>query len=108
MVYEILVRGKNRDAADNLISIASDLPSRAFEAWLVKGGLLGASVVRWSIVPNTATVQFNLQADESAIHERVAQLVRGVSASACLPNLVKRSMPHYVKPVWASEAAAVF
>ena len=80
MIYEILIRsGKQSTSSDNLIWIESNLPTRAFEKWLVQRNLLNglgtAPVARWSIVQTQRPAHFVLKTQEAALERRIAELM---------------------------------
>ena len=81
MIYEILIRTNNSKqmSSDNLIWIESNLPTRAFEKWLLDRNLLNpatkAPVVRWGIVQTQRPAHFVLKTEAAALEQRIAQLV---------------------------------
>lgn len=80
MIYEILVRSNNQSTdSDNLIWIESNLPTRAFEKWLVQRDLLNgfgtAAIKRWSIVQTQRPAHFVLKTQEAALERRIAELL---------------------------------
>lgn len=80
MIYEIEIRGNNgQTSPDNLIWIESNLPTRAFEQWLISRDLLNRSgkapVVRWSIVQTKRRAHFVLSKEAAAIESRIAELL---------------------------------
>lgn len=80
MIYEILIRStKQSTSSDNLIWIESNLPTRAFEKWLVQRDLLNgfgtAPVARWSIVQTQRPAHFVLKTQEAALERRIAELM---------------------------------
>jgi len=81
MIYEILIRGNDNKqmSSDNLIWIESNLPTRAFEKWLLDRNLLNsggnAAVVRWSIVQTQRPAHFVLKSEAAALEQRIAALM---------------------------------
>ena len=81
MIYEILIRssqGKSNNA-DNLIWIESNLPTRAFEKWLMERQLINTSgtgaVARWRIVQTQRPAHFVLKSQAAALEQRIAELI---------------------------------
>ena len=97
MIYEILIRSKNvkQITSDNLIWIESNLPTRAFEKWLVERDLLNhsgsAPVVRWSIVQTKRPAHFVLSTQAQALEKRIAYLMNpptSVKKAARAPHVM--------------------
>lgn len=103
MIYEILIRGNNSKqmTSDNLIWIESDLPTRAFEKWLMERNFLApgtqAPVVRWSIVQTKRPAHFVLKTEAAAIERRIAELMNP-------PKRVKKAARVHVMPNFAIPA----
>ncbi len=108
MVYEILIRSNNSKqmSSDNLIWIESNLPTRAFEKWLVERNLLNpaakAPVIRWGIVQTQRPAHFVLKTEAAALEQRIAELVNP-------PKRVKKAsranvMPNFAVPAFSMAA----
>ena len=103
MIYEILIRGSNQStSSDNLIWIESNLPTRAFEKWLVQRNLLNgfgtAPVARWSIVQSQRPAHFVLKTQEAALERRIAELMNPAKS-------VKKSGRLHLMPNFGSAPA---
>ena len=100
MIYEILIRGTSNKqmTSDNLIWVDSNLPTRAFEKWLLERNLLNASgnapVVRWSIVQSKRPAHFVLKTEAAALERRIAELMNP-------PKRVKKAARVHVMPNFA-------
>ncbi|MET3105331.1 hypothetical protein AAKU67_001079 [Oxalobacteraceae bacterium GrIS 2.11] len=108
MIYEILIRGNGSQAmsSDNLIWIESNLPTRAFEKWLMERDLLNpaakAPVVRWSIVQTQRPAHFVLKTEAAALERRIAELMNP-------PKRAKKAarvhvMPNFAMPAYSMAA----
>ncbi len=91
MIYEILVRPSYNKlmTSDHLIWIDSNMPTRFFFQWLRDHALLDASgrspIVRWGIVQSERPAHFQLATQETALTDRIAELMSGAAHLAELP-----------------------
>jgi len=103
MIYEILIRSNNNKqmTSDNLIWVESNLPTRAFEKWLLDRNLLNgtghAPVARWSIVQSQRPAHFVLKTESAALEMRIAALMNP-------PKRVKKAARVHVMPGFAIPA----
>ena len=108
MIYEILIRGNDNKqmSSDNLIWIESNLPTRAFEKWLLERDLLNfsgtAPVVRWSIVQTQRPAHFVLKTEAAALEQRIAALMNPPKRAKKAARL--RVMPNFAMPAFSMAA----
>ena len=108
MIYELLIRSSNgkTGSSDNLIWVDSNLPTRAFEKWLLDRALLNpagqAAVVRWSIVQTQRPAHFVLKTQAAALEQRIAELVNPAKRSKKSPRTLAR--PAFAMPAFSVAA----
>ena len=92
--------------SDNLIWVDSNLPTRAFEKWLLERNLLNASgnapVVRWSIVQSKRPAHFVLKTEAAALEMRIAELMNPTKRAKKTARV--HVMPNFAIPAFSMAA----
>jgi len=111
MIYEILIRGTGNKqmTSDNLIWVESNLPTRAFEKWLMERNLLNgidstgpAPVARWSIVQSKRPAHFVLKTEAAALEMRIAELMNPSKRAKKTARV--HVMPNFAIPAFSMAA----